>query len=169
LDKKRVSCTDISTYCFLKGYPINATVLKIVTVMLLLVVAACSSTTGPVVIRESSSHVMTSKDDGSVGVDSKSARLQPVAPNRTLATIPVVEKLIVQSNFEARNKNYEQAINLAERGLRINRKEPRLYLALSKACKGGGNRQQSVYFARQGLRYAKRGSDVYRSLTALSK
>lgn len=141
---------------------------KVLMVLFLFVVTACSSTTGPVVIRESSTPVLT-KDGRNVDVDNKPATAQPVAPSRVNTTIPVVEKLIVQSNQELSNKRYEQAINLAERGLRINRKEPRLYLALAKSHKGEGNRQQSVYFAKQGLRYVAKDSNVYRELVSLSK
>jgi len=161
-------CTFLKSHS-LYSYRLKCSLLKIVTVSLLFIVAGCSSTSGPVIIRESSTPAITTKDVGSVDAESRPATAQPVAPNRTKKIIPVVEKLISQSNRELINKQYEQAINFAERGLRIDRKEPRLYLVLSKAYKRDGNRQQSIYFAKQGLRYAEKNNSDYQELSALSK
>lgn len=54
--------------------------------------------------------------------------------------------------------DYDGAIELAERGLRINRYAPGLYLLLAQAYEGLGEREQARNFARLGLRYA--GSDA---------
>jgi len=144
-------------------------IIKISLAIFLIVLTACTSTSGPVVIRESSAPIATKKDDNAVDTENKQAMVQPVAPDRSANRIPALEKLLAHSNIEIVNRNYDKAISLAERGLRISRKDPRLYLALSKAHKGEGNRQQSVYFAKQGLRYSERESDVSQALKQLAR
>lgn len=145
----------------------NRAIKKIAVVLLLLIVVACSSTSGPVVIRDSTPPVPETKGPGVI--EDTPPAVQPVAPSRSTKLIPVVEKLVGQSNLALKNQQYEKAINLAERGLRINRKEARLYWVLSRAYKSEGNRQQSIYFAKQGLRYADRSDDIYRQLSTLSR
>lgn len=144
-------------------------VIKMSLATLLIILTACTSTSGPVVIRESSPPIFDQKQSDSTGSETAAVAVQPVTPDKPINRMPVIEKLLTQSNAEIENKNYDKAIGLAERGLRINRKEPRLYLALSKAYRGEGNRQQSVYFAKQGLRYSEKGSEVSQVLKQLSK
>lgn len=49
--------------------------------------------------------------------------------------------------------NWEAAGVSAERGLRIDRREPELYLVLAKAYVGLSEPQRALEFVRQGLRY----------------
>ncbi len=136
------------------------------------ILSACSSTGGPVVIRdsqESSFPTPTPTVEERTDENPQVVIAQPVVPDRQQKTLPLVEKLVAQANQQIANRNYDQAINLSERGLRINRKESRLYLALAKAYRGLSNKQQSVYFAKQGLRYAPKDSDVFTQLKRMSK
>ncbi len=141
-------------------------VLNCFIALLFLIVTACSSTSGPVVIRDSStiSPVTPTVSEEKKEESIQQARVQPVTPDGPVKVIPLVEKLVIQSRQEYSNKNYEQAINLAEKGLRVNRKEARLYLVLAKAYKAEKNTKQSNYFAKQGLRYAKKGEPTYSEL-----
>jgi tetratricopeptide (TPR) repeat protein len=137
------------------------------------VLAACSSTIGPVTIRESANvdaepenntqNINSNKDDG-ISV----ALVKPVNPDALTSRVPIVEMLVQQANLQYKANNYNKTINIAERGLRIDRKEPRFYLALTKAYKSLNNAQQAIYFARQGLRYAKQNSPVFFELKRMS-
>ncbi len=137
-----------------------------------LILSACSSTGGPVIIRDSQEPVFSDPATGEERAGETQQQVviaQPVVPDRQQATVPLIERLVVQANQQIANRNYDQAINLSERGLRINRKESRLYLTLAKAYSGLSNKQQSVYFAKQGLRYASKDGDVFTQLKRLSK
>ena len=94
---------------------------------------------------------------------------QPVVPDRRLKSIPLIEQLVGQSSQALSDQRYTQAINLAERGLRIDRKEARFYLVLARSYRGLNNNKQSVYFAKQGLRYASKNTSEYASLIALAR
>lgn len=124
--------------------------------------SACASNTGPVVIRDSDHAAQSSSKV------EKSSRpdVRPVAPATPAASSvsPLKQKLIRQSEDALAKDNPKGAIVLAERGLRIDRKSPRFYQVLAAAYHALSNQAQSVYFAKQGLRYAKKGSTVYRSL-----
>lgn len=136
---------------------------KIISVSVLLVLlAACTTTSGPVVIRYTRSVVDTS-NEATVAI------AQPVVPEKQQSSIPLIERLAVQSNQALNDKEYNNAINLAERGLRINRKESRFYLVLSKAYRWLENQKQSVYFAKQGLRYTQKQHSIYSELKRLSQ
>ena len=124
-----------------------------------LVFIGCSSSTGPASVRELSSPPAVTTIDGE-----QVALAQPVVPEVTVLRVPLVEKLIDQSNQSLHSNRFDQAINLAERGLRIDRKEPRLYLVLAKTYSAKGDRQQASYFAEQGLRYVGKKQAIYREL-----
>lgn len=51
-------------------------------------------------------------------------------------------------------ENWEAASASAERGLRIDRREPELYLVLARAYLGLADPRRALEFVRQGLRYA---------------
>ena len=123
---------------------------------------ACTPTSGPVVIRETVIREAVIHE-----ADSKIVR--PVTPDESQTMLPFVENLVAQAKRSLAIQDYEQAINLAEKGLRINRKDPRLYLLLAKAYREQHEQQQSIYFAKQGLRYSKKGDDSYSELISLTE
>lgn len=142
----------------------------------ILIAAGCVSTTGPVTIRESvsslSAEVLQDSSNGDrSSLEQKIALTQPVVPDsQTQSSIPLVERLVEQSNTALRVKNYSAAINLAEQGLRIDRKEVRLYLVLAEAYQGLQNKQQSRHFANQGLRYTQnKQGNTYALLRSLAQ
>jgi hypothetical protein len=53
---------------------------------------------------------------------------------------------------------WQQAIDMAERGLRINRRYGYFYQAITEAYVGLGSMQKAIDFARLGLRYCATGS-----------
>ena len=119
--------------------------------------SACSTATGPVVIRDSQSAPIVDGSDAEA-LEKTIAIAQPVVPDKQTQFIPLVEKLVKQSNGALSYQRYDKAINLAERGLRIDRKDPRFYLVLARAYRALNHKKQSVYFAKQGLRYTVKNS-----------
>ena len=75
-------------------------------------------------------------------------------------TLPLVEQLILQANMALDKNQYEQAISLAERGLRVDRREPRFYLVLAEAYDLLNKAQQANFFAQQGLRYTGKSDEI---------
>lgn len=145
----------------------------LIIVLASLILASCSSTTGPVTIRESTNVDDISKNNkpntnNNEAEETNLALVKPVRPDAQKTTVPIIERLVEQANQQYRANNYNMAINTAERGLRINRKEPRFYLALTKSYKKLNNNQQSIHFAKQGLRYAKKNSPVFFELKKMS-
>ena len=145
----------------------------LIIVLASLILASCSSTTGPVTIRESTnvdglSQSNKPNTNNNRVEETDLALVKPVRPDAKKTTVPIVERLVEQANQQYRANSYNKAINTAERGLRINRKEPRFYLTLTKSYKRLNNNQQSVYFAKQGLRYAKKYSPVFFELKKMS-
>ena len=136
-------------------------------VLYTLLLNACASSTGPVTIRDSNGlRVDASQGDGA---EQQRALAQPVLPSAPATPLPIVEKLVQQAQQQVAAYQYQRAIHTSERGLRINRKEARLYLVLAKAYRGLSNKRQSVYFAKQGLRYADRQTSVFARLKAMSR
>jgi hypothetical protein len=132
--------------------------------------SACTTNTGPVVIRESGSvsHAPVASPEVVPPTVSPVAPVQRQA-QPTLVDSPLKSKLLVQSEQRLLDNEPKAAIVLAERGLRIDRKEPKFYEVLASAYAALANKAQSMYFAKQGLRYASTGSDVYRSLEQFIK
>jgi hypothetical protein len=134
--------------------------------LLISFLTACVSHTGPVVIRDAD--VNNSVPAGSAEpADKRQPIVRPVAPKKSNASTasPLKNKLIAQSEQKLIDDDPKAAIVLAERGLRVDRKEPRFYQVLASAYNTLANPLQSVYFAKQGLRYAQKGSEVYQSLS----
>lgn len=136
---------------------------RLCLVAFLIVLSACSTTTstGPVSIRDVKPPVTPKATHDDVVTPPS---VEPVAPTKAAISSPLKQKLIKQSQQQLNNQNFSSAIALAERGLRIDRKEPRFYLVLSSAYHRSGNKSQSVYFAQQGLRYARKNSATYNAL-----
>jgi tetratricopeptide (TPR) repeat protein len=97
--------------------------------------------------------------------------LPPVSPPQEQApeTPPAmpnsaVTSLINQSRSLYNSHDYSAAIAAAERGLRIDRRAPELYLVIAQSYVQLGQSAQAEQFVQQGLRYAQPGSPVSESL-----
>jgi tetratricopeptide (TPR) repeat protein len=91
-------------------------------------------------------------------------KLPPVKPQAAPGTGNAVVSLIAQANVQYQAKNYQAAIATAERGLRIDRRAPELYLILAKSYVQLSNIPLAQQFVQQGIRYAQTGSDIALSL-----
>jgi hypothetical protein len=75
-----------------------------------------------------------------------------------------VASLVAQASSQYQAKNYPAAIATAERGLRIDRRAPELYLLLAKSYLQLSNIPLAQQFVQQGIRYAQSGSEIALSL-----
>lgn len=91
-----------------------------------------------------------------------------VQPQQPLIN-PAVSSLINQSRAQYNARNYPAAIASAERGLRIDRRTPELYLVLAQSYLQQSNAGQAKQFAQQGLRFAQPGSSVAESLNRVQE
>lgn len=91
-------------------------------------------------------------DSGSNRPRTANASLQPKPLNNALGS------LISQAQNQFSDGDYQAAIATAERGLRIDRRTPELYLVLAKSYLQLGQGEQAAQFANQGLRYSTSGS-----------
>lgn len=89
---------------------------------------------------------------------------QPPAPPPQPAVNPAVSSLVNQARAQYNARNYQVAIATAERGLRIDRRAPELYLILAQSYLQLSMPQQAEQFVQQGLRFAQSGSSVAESL-----
>lgn len=88
---------------------------------------------------------------------------QPSAVPRQAPAVtlnPAAVSLAKQARGQYQSQDYQAAIATAERGLRIERRAPDLYLILAQSYLQLGQPQKASMFAQQGLRYASQGSDV---------
>ena len=90
-----------------------------------------------------------------ISSNSEPSREQPTGHEAPSApeVQPVIDSLVRQGQQKLRQSSWHEAINIAEQGLRIERRSSRLYMILSKSYEGLGQRQQAISFARQALRY----------------
>ena len=86
---------------------------------------------------------------------------KPPAP---APSIVAVTSLVTQARAQYAAKNYQAAIATAERGLRIDRRSPELYLILAQSYVQLANTQLAQQFVQQGIRYAQAGTEVAQSL-----
>lgn len=84
-------------------------------------------------------------------------------PTRSAA----VTGLLDQGVVAFQSGDYQGAIASAERGLRIDRRDPELYLLLARSYLALARPGQADEFARQGLRYSEPGSLPHRALEAV--
>ena len=66
-------------------------------------------------------------------------------------------------------ERWDDLITLAERGLRIDRREPEFYWFLARGYWGLANIKQAKAFAQQGLRFVQQGSLLQQQLNTLLK
>lgn len=95
-----------------------------------------------------------------------------VAPSRAVTVAPikakgVIDELRQQGNERLKQAQWREAIVIAERGLRVDRREAGFYWLLAQAYQGLDELGVAAAFAQQGLRYAPRSSGLYRDLQAL--
>jgi Tfp pilus assembly protein PilF len=103
-------------------------------VTILLGLSACATRTAPVVPPEKP----------------PISRPQPSAPQ---APVHALNRMLQESRAQVAAGDWQAAIVSAERGLRIDRREPELYLLLATSYWELADGDRARQFARQGLRY----------------
>jgi len=93
---------------------------------------------------------MTPQDESAV--DNEDGELPTVV---TPPTSRAMERLIVEAQSQLSSGDLQSAIATAERGLRIDRREPQLYYILAKSYYGLDDDYRARQFAEQGLRYVQ--------------
>lgn len=76
------------------------------------------------------------------------------------STNPAVTSLTNQARAQYNTRDYQTAIATAERGLRIDRRSPELYLIIAQSYVQLAMPQRAEQFVQQGLRYSPAGSAV---------
>ncbi len=89
---------------------------------------------------------------------------EPTPPPVLQPINPAVTSLINQSRAQYNSRDYAAAVATAERGLRIDRRAPELYLVIAQSYLQQGQTTQAEQFAQQGLRHAQPGSPVSSAL-----
>jgi hypothetical protein len=97
----------------------------------------------------------------------------PITPQPT-NTAPVltgnaIASLVAQARAQYAGKNYQACIATAERGLRIDRRAPELYLLLAQSYLQLANTPLANQFVQQGIRYAQAGSEVAQRLLKIKE
>jgi tetratricopeptide (TPR) repeat protein len=98
--------------------------------------------------------------------------VEPVVPEavpQTRAPIPAASSnatasLVSQARAQYQAKNYQGAIAIAERALRIDRRAPDVYLILAQSYMQLANPQAALQFVQQGIRFAQAGTDLAQTL-----
>lgn len=92
------------------------------------------------------------------------------APAATVVPIKaksVIHELQQQGQVQLRQAQWREAIVIAERGLRVDRREAGFYWLLARAYQGLNELDSAAAFAQQGLRYAPRSSGLFQDLQTL--
>ncbi|WP_341939455.1 tetratricopeptide repeat protein [Marinimicrobium sp. C2-29] len=89
-------------------------------------------------------------------------------PSTDSGTAAVVS-LIDQARLAYERGEYDVAIAVAERGLRIDRREPELYLLLAQSYLHLARPKRAGQFAQQGMRYSPPNSPLYQALEAVKR
>lgn len=131
----------------------------------LVLLSACTSTSTAVNVRDIDTIPPAPVANERVDAPTQ-AKSVPIYQEATPQTLPIVERLFQQADAALQARNWQQAIALAEKGLRIERKEPRYYWVLATAYAQLSDKKQSQNFARQGLRYTSKDSRLARQLNA---
>lgn len=92
-------------------------------------------------------------------IDSVEPEAQTPAPVQP-STNPAVTSLTNQARAQYNTRDYQAAIATAERGLRIDRRSPELYLIIAQSYVQLAMPQRAEQFVQQGLRYSQAGSAV---------
>ncbi len=86
--------------------------------------------------------------------------------SRSRSTAPIVESLLREARQAQARRQWSTAIELAERGLRLDRYQPRLYLVLAESYLQLGKWPASREFARLGLRFLSKSDGQHDDLEA---
>lgn len=86
------------------------------------------------------------------------------APATNRAVSGALGSLVSQAQAAYQAGNYQTAISTAERGLRIDRRAPALYLVMAQSYLALNQAAQAAQFANQGLRFSQSGSAEARAL-----
>ncbi len=153
-------------------------VLRWVSLLSASLLVACTSSTGPVVIRDATTHGAVDASHAKqnavlIKASPEPNTVQPVLPQKvpqpTSLQAPLKDKLLKQSRQQLSLGQANNSIRLAEKGLRVDRKEAGFYVVLAEAYQSLGDNEQSKQFAIQGLRYAPRNSIYFQQLKELSR
>src|SRR5690554_5757520 len=104
---------------------------------------------------------------GCVGPLIQSPEPQEECVERVPERNPAVDGLIEQAGLAYQTGDFQGAIASAERGLRIDRREPALYLLLARSYLELAQPRQADEFARQGLRYTAPGTVLFDALETI--
>ena len=134
------------------------------SVLLVLALSGCSTYQQPAVIEESEGSV----DPGSaeVLIEEQTGPPEPPQILGQAADIPqrpvnsAVEDLLRSGEELYDARDYDAAIAIAERALRIDRLNPRIYLLIAKSYWAKGAYGEASQTARQGLQYSAERSTV---------
>ena len=136
---------------------------------LLSLIAGCASTTydlPPVTDSDTSGEPEPAQTypagEPAPSIDSEEADVQ--APEPVPSTNPAVTSLTNQARAQYNTRDYQTAIATAERGLRIDRRSPELYLIIAQSYVQLAMPQRAEQFVQQGLRYSQAGSAVAEAL-----
>lgn len=153
----------------LTGYIVKKNLVLIVCFAAVLQLMSCSSNQPSAPVVESPLPVEPPVDINtevpSIPVAPSTVRPQPQAPAALAKN--AIASLTAQSRAQYQAKNYQAAIAIAERGLRIDRRAPELYLVLAQSYVQLANTQLAQQFVQQGMRYAQAGSEVAQKLSKI--
>ncbi len=121
-------------------------IIQMCFVIITCAIAAGCATTGS----NSSAPIIPGQQQGQV-TGSKAPPSPPQAPVNSASR--VIDDLLAKGKKALSSKQPMLAIEQAERGIRIDRTEPELYLLLARAYDALGEVTKAANFARQGLRY----------------
>lgn len=96
-------------------------------------------------------------------------RLASAATTANKPQASAVASLISEAQRHYQQNNFTAAIATCERGLRIERRTPALYLVLAKSYLQQKQTGQAAQFANQGLRYSISGSEEAIALDAIRR
>ena len=138
--------------------------MRIFLIMILAGLTACSSTSTEVNIRNINSAVIEVETNEN---NNQSAKVLPIYQDAPRKTLPILQALFNQANVALNAQQWQQAITLAEKGLQIERKDPRFYWVLATAYLQLSNKKQSQDFAKQGLRFVSEDDELSQRLAQL--
>lgn len=92
-------------------------------------------------------------EPGTVAMDRNKLPPQPDETPPANRGARAVADLIAASQAEYQRGEWHGAIATAERALRIDRRQPQIYLLMAKSYRALGDTRQARQFAEQGLRY----------------
>ena len=110
-------------------------------------------------------------EPGAVEMDRSKLPPEPnVQPPSARPSARAVDTLVTDSRREYERGDWQAAIATAERALRIDRRQPEVYLIIAKSYRALGDRDQALQFVEQGLRYiVDDNTDAARELSFMER